>query len=85
MLTLEVGQSPISNPRAVASFLSDIFPTLTSITAWDNFDPDNQNEVENWNKWRETAELFHHFVAIRNEERTWSAAVGPKDEEMQLV
>jgi hypothetical protein len=47
---LEVGQSPITDPRAVASFLSDIFPRLTTITAWDNIDPDDPAEVANRNR-----------------------------------
>jgi hypothetical protein len=71
---LDVGQSPITDPRAVASFLSDIFPRLKSIVAWDNLDLDNPTEVESRKRWMETIPLFESFVAIRNEERAWAAA-----------
>ncbi|KIM84932.1 hypothetical protein PILCRDRAFT_87278 [Piloderma croceum F 1598] len=73
---LDVGQSPITDPRAVASFLSDIFPRLKCIVAWDNFDPDNPTEVANRKRWMEMIQLFESFVAIRNEERAWAAAAG---------
>ena len=70
---LDVGQSPITNPRAVASFLSDVFPKLSTITAWEDINPDEPAEVENRKRWQETIRLYHGFVAIRNEERTWAA------------
>jgi len=81
---LEVGESPISDPRAVASFLSDIFPNLTSIMAWDNFDPDDVMQVQNRERWQEAIELFHSFVAIRKEERAWAAAAGRNEQEMKV-
>ena len=73
---LDVGYSPITDPRAVASFLSDVFPKLQSITTWDHFDADDPAEVELQHLWQETNRLFESFVAIRNEERAWAANVG---------
>jgi hypothetical protein len=80
---LDVGQSPITDPRAVASFLSDIFPRLT-ITAWENVDLDDPSEVENRNRWQETSRLFQSFVAIRNEERTWAAKMVTDEPKLQV-
>jgi hypothetical protein len=82
---LDVGRSPITDPRAVASFLSDIFPRLKSIVAWDNLDLDNPTEVESRERWMETFQLFESFVAIRNEERAWAtAAAGRSKLEMRV-
>ena len=75
METLEVVQSPIADPRAVASFLSDVFPRLTSIDAWDNFNPNDLTEVEYQKRWQEAIQLYHVFVGIQNEERRWAASV----------
>jgi hypothetical protein len=80
MHSLEVGRSPISDPHVVASFLSDIFPGLESIVAWENYDPDDQIETKNYDQWKETVQLFHSYVVIRNEERTWAAAVSKNKE-----
>jgi len=77
---LAVGNLPITDPRAVASFLSDVFPCLTSIVAWDNFDPDALIKVGNWNLWKAAIQLYESFMAIRNEERTWAAAAGLRNE-----
>jgi hypothetical protein len=82
MEELEVVQSPITDPRAVASFLSDIFPRLTSIVAWDNYNPEDLAEVGNRKRWQETIQLYGAFVAIRNEERQWAASVGRNEREI---
>jgi hypothetical protein len=82
MEALEVVQSPIADPRAVASFLSDVFPRLTSIVAWDNFNPEDPTEVENRKRWQEAILLYDDFVAIRNEERQWAASAGRNEREI---
>jgi hypothetical protein len=62
---LNVGSSPITDPLTVASFLSNVCPGLTSIVAWNNFDPENPVEVENRERWRKAIELFQSFVATK--------------------
>ena len=80
--TLEVLQSPIADPRAVASFLSDVFPSLTSIVAWRNCNHEDPTAVENRKRWQEAICLYHDFVAIRNEERQWAASAGRNEREI---
>lgn len=65
MKELVVGRSPMTDPHALASFLSDVFPNLISIIAWDNYNPDVPIEVRNWNLWQETVQLVQSSVAIR--------------------
>jgi hypothetical protein len=68
MEELEVGKSPITDPHAVASFLSNVCPNLTSIVAWDDdVDLDDPVEVESRRRWGETIQLFKGFV--RNKRR----------------
>ena len=80
--TLEVVQSPIADPRPVASFLSDVFPRLTSIVAWDNLNPEDPTEVGNRKRWQEAIQLYDDFVAIRNEERQWAASADRNEREI---
>ena len=82
MKALEVVQSPIADPRAVASFLSDVFPSLTSIVAWQNCNPEDPTAVENRKRWQEAICLYHDFVAIRNEERQWASSAGRNEREI---
>ena len=82
MEALEVVESPIADPRAVAYFLSDVFPKLTSIDAWDNFNPEDPTEVENRKRWQEAIQLYDIFVAIRNEERQWAVSAGCNEREI---
>jgi hypothetical protein len=70
MKELKVGKSTITDPHAVASFLSSVCPNLTSIVAWNDFDRDDPIEVESRRRWGETIQLFEGLVAIRNEEAT---------------
>ena len=80
--TLEVVRSPIADPRSVASFLSDVFPRLTSIVAWDYLNPEDLTEVGNRERWQEAIQLYDDSVAIRNEERQWAASAGRNEREI---
>ena len=62
MNELDVRKSPISHPRAVATFLSYVCPGLTCISAWEDFDPDDPIEADNWRRWQKTIRLFNRFV-----------------------
>lgn len=76
MEELDVGRSPIIDPVTVASLLSDIFPNLKLIQAWDDLDFDVPEEVQYSDKWMETIRLYHQFAKIRKEERAWAAHQG---------
>jgi hypothetical protein len=62
MNELDVRKSPISHPRAVATFLSNVCPGLTHISAWEDFDSDDPIEADNWRRWQKTIRLFNRFV-----------------------
>lgn len=68
-----VGPSPITNPRAVASFLSDVFPNIKQIGLCEYIDPDDEAQVGYLNNWRIAVEKYKDFVEIRQEERAWNA------------
>jgi hypothetical protein len=78
MSVLDFGRSPLDEPGIVrvASFLSDIFPNVNSINAWDDYDHSNPDEVRYWKRWQEVANSYGHFVQIRKEERAWAADQG---------
>ena len=79
---LEVARSPITDPCAVASFLSDVFPRLTSIVGWPSSNDSNPIELQYSKRWQETVRLYHAFVAIRNEERAWAVSAGKIQRDM---
>lgn len=67
MKHLEVGRSPISDPRTVATFLSNVCPGLTTIFSWEYFGSEDPMEAENWRRWQKTICLVQRFVEIRTE------------------
>ncbi|KIM90987.1 hypothetical protein PILCRDRAFT_1215 [Piloderma croceum F 1598] len=69
--TLLISPGPITNPFAVASFLSDVFPSLKHITGWEG-----EDDTDELIKWREAMSLYQHFVKIRMQEREWAARSG---------
>ena len=69
--TLEVGYSTISNPAAVAAYLSDLFPDLACISnEWRDIFRflDNESE-EQFRRWEEVERLIPTFVDVRFQER----------------
>jgi hypothetical protein len=70
LLYLAVGQSPITDPYAVASFLSDVFAKLAIIsTGLEECAPEFGVVDEYWDQ---AKDLFDKFVDIRMQERLWS-------------
>jgi hypothetical protein len=75
LVDLDLGQPPIRDPYAVASFLSNVFP-LANIYAEeyddDDDDDDDEDEDESVAKcWAQVKVLFHQFVKFRIREK-WS-------------
>jgi hypothetical protein len=71
--SLDLGDSRISKPAKVASFLSDIFPRLRIIDTDYHFDErSTAHEKELYEKlWKEVADLIEHFAEARRQERSW--------------
>jgi hypothetical protein len=66
---LGVGHSPITDPCAVASFLSEVFPCLTNIDAWEGYwvgEYDDPGILEVTSRWAHAKNLYRHFVGIRS-------------------
>jgi hypothetical protein len=76
MSELNFGRSPIDKAGIVASFLSDVFPDVLSLDAWDDYDRSNPEEVRYWKRWQEVVDLYGQFVEIRKEERAWASDQG---------
>lgn len=69
---LTVGNAPIGDrSTAVASFLSAVFPSLNSITAWVQYAADVPANVESKQKWQRAIDMYHVLVKTRREERDW--------------
>jgi hypothetical protein len=67
---LAVGNSPIEDPEAVAAFLSNVFPNLTSIDAWVNVDFGPHLEEESAGQlWKRVWNSYLMLVNIRRQER----------------
>jgi hypothetical protein len=75
LVDLELGQSPIRDPYAVASFLSNVFPLAnidTNYSVEDEDEEDEEDEDESVAKrWAQVKILFHQFVKLRIREK-WS-------------
>lgn len=71
LLCLDVGYSQIEDSVAVASFLSNVFPNLTDIEAWDNtngyVDPLEEGSAPML--WQQVLGFYQPFVCIRRQER----------------
>jgi hypothetical protein len=78
LTTLCVGYSPITNPQAVASVLSDVFPNLSSIDAWEGYGNEDQEHVDMCSSWVKMQELYASFVGICKQERLWAAKTDHK-------
>lgn len=66
--SLILGQSPIQHPKPVAAVLSNIFPNLAQIDAWDWFDEESAEEQVQHSLWQQCLDFRTCFVAIRNQE-----------------
>lgn len=71
---LRVGKSPVTDPYAVASFLSDVFPNLKQISEWEHCSVDEPDILALVERWELVRNLYHHFVNIRMQERCWAAS-----------
>jgi len=78
LTTLCVGYSPITNPRAVASVLLDVFPNISSIDMWEGYGNEDQEHVDMCSSWVKMKELYASFVGIRKQERLWAAKTDHK-------
>ncbi|KAJ6537239.1 hypothetical protein DFH09DRAFT_1400917 [Mycena vulgaris] len=83
LIRLDVGQSAISTPIAVARFISGIFPRLVDISArrasQDTQDPAqlalHAEATQFYHHWREVGSLLPHLLEIRAEGRAWLQGV----------
>ncbi|KAJ7083491.1 hypothetical protein C8R44DRAFT_862470 [Mycena epipterygia] len=88
---LHVGQSPISQPAAVARFLSATFPNLTKIaTEWEythyDFDPDDDDDAfiePRHRKWLQVHDMVPVLTAVRKEERRRWRGISPSSSESE--
>ncbi|KAK7013813.1 hypothetical protein R3P38DRAFT_3004065 [Favolaschia claudopus] len=76
--TLDVELSPITDPPAVARFLSGLFPNLRYITTNYENHADSDEELapvslERHALWKQVQEQIPHFVAARREALVWGA------------
>ncbi|KAJ7020719.1 hypothetical protein C8F04DRAFT_285623 [Mycena alexandri] len=69
LTTMCIAQSAISQPRAIARLLSDIFPNLRVISQAQYFDDPSAEMQANYARWKEVEGLVPEFVAVREEER----------------
>jgi len=74
LVDLELGQSPIRDPYAVASFLSNVFPLANIDTKYSVEDEEDEDEDEDESVakcWAQVKVLFLQFVKFRIREK-WS-------------
>ncbi|KAF7333422.1 hypothetical protein MVEN_02358000 [Mycena venus] len=81
--TIDVLKSPISDPRAVARFMSGLFPRLADISTlndwrWDDLiETEDDAEIEEaralHTRWKQVEALVPMIASIREEERHWAA------------
>ncbi|KAJ7756647.1 hypothetical protein B0H16DRAFT_1721707 [Mycena metata] len=64
-----IAHSTISQPRAVARLLSDIFPNFRHISASPRSSAMSAEMQATYARWEEVASLVPEFVAVREEER----------------
>jgi hypothetical protein len=74
---LGVGQSPITDPGAVASFLFDVFPNLIDISAWAGYQPDSEGDedpevMEMVRGWAQAKKLYRDLVSTHEQQRGMS-------------
>ncbi|EIW78139.1 hypothetical protein CONPUDRAFT_145484 [Coniophora puteana RWD-64-598 SS2] len=70
---LMVGDSLIDNPAEVAMILSDLFPNVETLQAWEDTTWGHDDDVveEQREKWEEATKLLMMFTSIRRQERAW--------------
>lgn len=79
------GNSRISDPPVVAAVLSDIFPNIEDIFAWDDDNLDDQHTDiearEYQQRWRQVQTLLPTFLAVRKQEaRFWKSSADDDSE-----
>lgn len=72
---LKVGNSKISDPTFVATFLSSLLPNLEDIrTAWPDrryHEDVKEEDMEQWHRWTQCLFMARELVKIRKQERRW--------------
>ncbi|KDQ62088.1 hypothetical protein JAAARDRAFT_76104 [Jaapia argillacea MUCL 33604] len=69
---LSVGNSKIGEPAKVAAFLSDIFPDIKEILAWEFGADDDDDEGDLLQqRWEMVKELYDEFANVRRQERNY--------------
>jgi hypothetical protein len=79
-----MAQSPITNPTVEVSFLSDIFPNLTYIDAWDTCEEgsggsgDDEENTDTANEgngnlkttrhWQQVKSLYEHSISTQEQQ-----------------
>jgi len=78
LVDLQLGQPPISDPYAIASFLADVFPlaNINMKSSAGDDEEDDEDEEEHVDElvekhWAQVKVLFHQFVKFRIQEK-WS-------------
>ncbi|KAF7335589.1 hypothetical protein MVEN_02213200 [Mycena venus] len=73
---LDVEHSPITNPFAVARFLSGVFPEVTRVMTHREYDDNDDDELEEpdeaiafHNRWKDVQVMLPEFSAVREEGR----------------
>ncbi|EIW78125.1 hypothetical protein CONPUDRAFT_167200 [Coniophora puteana RWD-64-598 SS2] len=71
---LDVGDSPIDDPTAVAMVLSDVCPRIERLGGWSEttWGYDAAHVEEQRAKWKEVESLLAAYTAIRKQERLWA-------------
>ncbi|KAF8844219.1 hypothetical protein BDN67DRAFT_895519 [Paxillus ammoniavirescens] len=68
---------------ALAAFLSDVYPFLKTITAWDTCVMSKRPDAAGYKKlWNKVQVLAAEMVVVRTQERRWSVEVRPDDDEL---
>ncbi|KAJ7772246.1 hypothetical protein B0H16DRAFT_166659 [Mycena metata] len=69
LTSMRIAQSAISQPRAIARLLSDIFPNVRTISRAQYLGEPPAGMDANYDRWKEVEGLIPEFVAVREEER----------------
>ncbi|CAL1712136.1 unnamed protein product [Somion occarium] len=66
VMSINVGDAEVPNTRAVAAFLSDVFPQLDFIFCWE--DEETNRHAGRWGK---VVDLAKSYIMVRQQMKTW--------------
>lgn len=72
---LTLGRSPIRYPKPIAAVLSDIFPNLTKIEAFEDFNEEEEDQLQH-DLWQECIKLYSWFMHIRKRASPGNVSIG---------